>query len=165
MQDDRLDSLLAELPRETARPDFTARVLARLDHRPRRLRAPAFVLAVTAAALIVALVLPRARNLGSAGPSAERLPTSLSAAAATAAPALAGPSALASPAALTDRAQARRMLHELSNEGAALEQELRRLQSSHDNQVIYLGGDDDVDMVINVRRVPTVRRAADHRSL
>jgi hypothetical protein len=156
MQDDRLDSLLAELPRETARPDFTARVLARLDHRPRRLRAPALVLAVTAAALIVALVLPRVKNLGSAG---------LSAAAATAAPALAGPSALASQAALTDRAQARRMLHELSNEGAALEQELRQLQSSHDNQVIYLGGDDDVDMVINVRRVPTVRRAADHRSL
>jgi hypothetical protein len=165
MQDDRLDSLLAELPRETARTDFTARVLARLDRPPRRTATPAFVVAVTAAALLVALTLPRIGTLGSTSPSAN-VAILAEGAATSAAPSLAVRPELARTAApVTDRTQARRMLRELSNEGAALEQELHRLRSSHDGQVIYLGGDDDVDMVINVQRVPTLRGVANHRSL
>lgn len=54
MSDERVDRLLGDLPRETARPDFTARLLTRLDE-PAPDRAAAWLgrLAVPVAAAVV----------------------------------------------------------------------------------------------------------------
>ena len=57
MEDHRLGDLLRELPREQARPGFTARVLERLDSRERAPRRPfRLALAGAAAAAILAAV-------------------------------------------------------------------------------------------------------------
>ena len=54
MEDQRLGDLLRELPRERARPGFTARVLHRLDAPERHVR-PRLVLAAAVAALLLAV--------------------------------------------------------------------------------------------------------------
>lgn len=52
MEDHRLGDLLRELPRESARPGFTARVLQRLDAPERRRSIPRFALAGAMAAML-----------------------------------------------------------------------------------------------------------------
>ena len=122
MEDHSVGRLLRELPRETARPGFTQRVLARLDEPAKstalssgwRLR-----LAVAAVALLVVV---------SAG--VIRHEQSREAARA---------------------AEARRLLQEIRAEHDRIEQELRSLDEP---PVIYLGGDERLDLVVDLDKVP-----------
>ena len=118
MEDHRLGDLLRELPREQARPGFTARVLNRLDAPQRRRWVPfprlalatalAAVLAVTAGFLIDA----RQDALESS--------------------------------------RAEKALAEIRAEHARLEREVRELSQP---PVIYLGGNEDVDLVLDLGKV------------
>ncbi len=123
MENQRLGRTLRELPRERAKDDFTARVLARLDAPRRRRRLPLATLgAAAAAALGLALI---------AGPlrTAEREESRRQAA-----------------------AEARRLLEELRRDHQALATELEAL--AEEPPLIYLGGDDEVDLVLDLSRVP-----------
>jgi hypothetical protein len=121
MEDHRLGDLLRELPREQARPGFTARVLHRLDAAPERRftpwRAPRLALAtaLTAVLVVTAGWLIDARR-----------------------------DALAS-------ARAERALAEIRAEHARLEQEVQAL--SDQPSVVYLGGNEDVDLVLDLGKV------------
>lgn len=122
MEDHNLNRLLRELPRETARPGFTGRVLASLDDRPehrslRIWRQPRLVLATAA---LVAVV-------GSAGFLQVRADRHEE----------------------MRRAEARKILQELRSEHELLEQELQSLS----DPVIYVGGNEDVDLVVDLSRV------------
>jgi cytochrome c-type biogenesis protein CcmH/NrfG len=125
MEDHSVGRLLRELPRETARPGFTQRVLNRLDEpaeaaplragwRPR--------LAMAAMAVIVATL---AISAGVAryeqSREAERT------------------------------AEARRLLQEIRAEHDRIEQELRALSEP---PVVYVGGDEEVDLVVDLNKVP-----------
>ena len=120
MEDHSVGRLLRELPRETARPGFTQRVLARLEEPAKsttlfsgwRLR-----LAVAAVALLVVV---------SAG--VIRHEQSREAARA---------------------AEARRLLQEIRAEHDRIEQELHAL-----SEPIYVGGDERLDLVVDLDRVP-----------
>ena len=122
MEDNRLTELLRELPREQARPGFTARVLERLDAAPRTPTPRwSFRFALAAASAVLAIAI-------SAG-------------------------------ALTDwqargresrQAQARQTLQEIRAEHGRLEQELREMSES---PVVYLGSDENVDLVLDLGKV------------
>jgi len=163
MQDDRLDSLLSDLPRERAQPDFTARVLAQLDRPQRRMAGPALVAVATAMAVVLVLALPRPHQ--PAGSTRTGSASSGNTAAGPASDASVPASSSARPAAarVEQRAEAKRLLAELQSEGAALEHDLHQLRQEQGHQVIYLGGDDDLDMVVDLHRVPTVQNAANHQ--
>lgn len=125
MEDHSVGRLLRELPRETARPGFTQRVLARLDE-PARSTAPhgawRLRLAVaTMAAVVVALV-------ASAGVA--RYEHARDAA---------------------RKAEARRLLQEIRAEHDRIE---RELQSLAEPPVVYVGGDERMDLVVHLDRVP-----------
>lgn len=125
MQDHSVGPLLRELPRESARPGFTQRVLARLDQpaeahprphhptlRPR--------LALAAAALIAVVI--------SAGVVRyERFREEARA------------------------AEARQVLQEIRAEHQELQRELRALSEP---PVVYLGGDEGMDLVVDLNNVP-----------
>lgn len=121
MEDHRLGDLLHELPREQARPGFTARVLHRLDAPERRQlipwRVPRLALAtvLTLVLMITAGVLINARR-----------------------------DALAN-------ARAEQALAEIRAEHARLEREVRDLSQSP--SVVYLGGNEDVDLVLDLGKV------------
>lgn len=125
MEDHSVGRLLRELPRETARPGFTQRVLARLDEPAQstalstgwRLRLA--MAAMTAVALLV---------VASAG--VIRHEQSREAARA---------------------AEARRLLQEIRAEHDRIEQELRALSEP---PVVYLGGDERLDLVVDLDKVP-----------
>ncbi len=125
MEDHSVGRLLRELPRETARPGFTQRVLARLDEpakaiaRPTRWRLRLAMSAMTAMALLVVV---------SAG--VVRHEQSREAARA---------------------AEARRLLQEIRAEHDRIEQELRTLSEP---PVIYVGGDERLDLVVDLDRIP-----------
>jgi len=117
MEDHRLGDLLRELPREQARPGFTARVLNRLEAPARRRSIPRLALA-TALAVVLAVtagVLVDARR-----------------------------DAIAS-------ARAERALAEIRAEHARLEREVQEL--SDQPSVVYLGGNEDVDLVLDLGKV------------
>jgi hypothetical protein len=132
-----------------------------------RLAGAAVALGALVATLVSVVALPRQEGLRPAAP-ASRL--AAGGAPRIAVPAPAEPAArLASaagggrgqaPDAMLDRLQARRLLSELRGEEAQLERELRRLHRGARPRVIYLGGDEQVDMVIDLNRVPEVRHAA-----
>ncbi|HEX5761336.1 MAG TPA: hypothetical protein VF121_19290 [Thermoanaerobaculia bacterium] len=125
MEDDRLERILATLPRERAGADFTARLLARLDDPPRHpFRLAAVGLAAAAAALAVAAAAGPLRP-GRNDPAAESR---------------------------IEAAEARRLLEELRREHRALESEIEALAAAP--PVLYLGGDDEVDLVVDLSRVP-----------
>jgi hypothetical protein len=189
MEDDRLVRLLRELPRERAEDDFTARVLRRLAstaagrrERPERSsglagRGPRraaggprlMVAGAILATLVIVVALPHREEL--APPSPPRTPAA--SAAPRMAPALPDlPERQASqvanavlagrsdaPEESLDRSQARRLLRELRGEEMQLARDLQRLRTTRP-RVVYLGGDEDVDMVIDLNRVPEARRAA-----
>ncbi len=123
MEDHRLGDLLRELPREHARPGFTARVLSRLDApedrrfhgRPRLALAGA--MAAVAAVAISAGVL-RDRPAGSERP--------------------------------IETTEAQRILRELRAEHGRLEREFHEISEP---PVLYLGGDEEVDLVLDLRNV------------
>jgi hypothetical protein len=122
MEDHRLGDLLRELPREQARPGFTARVLNRLEAPARRRwspwRVPRLALATALAVVLAAAagVLVDARR-----------------------------DAIAS-------ARAERALAEIRAEHARLEREVQDL-SAQQPSVVYLGGNEDVDLVIDLGKV------------
>ena len=119
MQDQRITELLRELPREEARPGFTARVLDRLDRideAPRAAWQPRLAVAVAALALLV--------TAGIVGLEQRRDARA---------------------------AEALRALQELRAEHSELRRELRELSTAP--PVVYLGGDEDVDLVMDLRKV------------
>lgn len=126
MEDDRLEPLrtLRALPRERVGTDFTARLLARLDD-PAPRRRPIAALAVAAAA--AALIIGIAAGPLRSGRGRE------------------GESRI-------EAAEARRLLEELRREHRALESEIEALAERP--PVLYLGGDDEVDLVVDLSRVP-----------
>ncbi|MFL6233929.1 MAG: hypothetical protein ACJ76N_12410 [Thermoanaerobaculia bacterium] len=118
MEDHRLGDLLRELPREQARPGFTARVLHRLDAAPERHHSiPRLALAtvLTVVLMMTAGALINARR-----------------------------DALAN-------ARAERALAEIRAEHARLEREVQDL--SQPPSVVYLGGNEDVDLVLDLGKV------------
>jgi len=117
MEDHRLGDLLRELPREQARPGFTARVLHRLDAPARRRSIPRLALAtaLTVVLAVTAGLLIDARR-----------------------------DALAN-------ARAERALAEIRAEHARLEREVQEL--SDPPSVVYLGGNEDVDLVLDLGKV------------
>lgn len=124
MQDHSVGELLRELPRETARPGFTQRVLARLDrpeeaHRPHgRTWRPR--LALAAAALIAVVISAGVVRYERARDEARA-------------------------------AEARQVLQEIRAEHQELQRELRALSEP---PVVYLGGDEGVDLVVDLNNVP-----------
>jgi hypothetical protein len=131
MEDQQLGRLLRELPRERAGDGFTARVLAHLDAPPsgktvgRARRQGPWVLATAALfALIVSVAV------------------------------LDRPATQA-----RDLRNARQALVDIRNEHERIEQELRQLQQMHgqdpaEPQVVYLGGDESMDLVVDLGRTP-----------
>jgi hypothetical protein len=115
MEDHRLGDLLRELPRERARPGFTARVLSRLEAPERRRALPRLALAGALATLaITAGVLVDARR-----------------------------DALRA-------AQAQQALQEIRAEHGRLSREVQELSRP---PVMYLGGNENVDLVLDLGQV------------
>lgn len=124
MEDHRLGDLLRELPREHARPGFTARVLNRLEAPARRRPIPR--LAAAAGALALAIVLTVVLTI-TAGVRVEARRDALA------------------------KARAEQALAEIRAEHARLEREVRELSQSP--AVVYLGGNEEVDLVLDLGRV------------
>ncbi len=123
MEDQRLTDLLRELPREHARPGFTARVLEELDA-PRRTtprRSFRLATAVAAATLVAVAITAGALRELRGGARQHR-----------------------------DAVQARQALEELRAEHGRLEQELREISPP---PVVYLGGDEKVDYVLDLGKM------------
>jgi hypothetical protein len=116
MEDHRLGDLLRELPRESARPGFTARVLNRLEAPERRGSMPRLALAGALAATlaVTAGVLVDARR--------DALET----------------------------VRAQRALAEIRAEHGRLEREVQELSQP---PVVYLGGNENVDLVLDLGKV------------
>lgn len=124
MEDQPIGQLLRDLPAETARPGFTARVVARLDRSEEAERRPALRprLAWTAA-LVTALAI----SAGLIGIRQESAPP--------------------------ERAEeARRILQELRAEHNRLEQDFEALREQT-APVYYLGGNEEIDLVVDLSNV------------
>ena len=122
----RLGRTLRELPRGRAGTDFTARVLSRLDDPPRRRPSPLAAVGVAAAAALALLLAAGPLRPGAGRDEGRRLRA----------------------------AEARRVLEELRREHRALESDIDAL--ARDEPVLYLGGDEEVDLVVDLSRVPVV---------
>ena len=118
MEDHRLGDLLRELPREQARPGFTARVVNRLDAPERRRWFPLPRLALATALTVVLAV--------AAGVLIDARRDAL------------------------ESARAEQALAEIRAEHARLEREVRDLSQP---SIIYLGGNEDVDLVLDLGKV------------
>jgi hypothetical protein len=117
MEDHRLGDLLRELPRESARPGFTARVLHRLEAPERRRSMPRLALAGALAMAVLTIttgVLVDARR-----------------------------DAL-------EAVRAQRALAEIRAEHGRLEREVQELSRP---PVVYLGGNENVDLVLDLGKV------------
>jgi hypothetical protein len=160
MEDERVDRLLRTLRDATpaaARPGFTERVLARLDA-PRsgvsanwlpRLTLPAVALAATfvvaASLLFTNGQLPRPQ--AAAAKAAQAM-------AVTPAPAVhAFPASAPAPTSETLRAVHRRALAQIRSEQARLTSDLRSLRRAGNQPFLYVGGDEQVDLIVNLDRV------------
>jgi hypothetical protein len=117
MEDHRLGDLLRELPRERARPGFTARVLNRLESPERRPAIPRLAMAGALAAFLAvgASVLVDARREA------------------------------------VETAQARQALRQIRAEHMRLAREVHDL--SEQPPVVYLGGNEKVDLVLDLGKV------------
>lgn len=141
MSDERLTQLLGALQRERAGDDFTRRVLARLDEAER------------AAARVADHPADRAW-LG-------RLALPVAAAVVLMVALLARPEPSAAPG---GKSEARRLLAEIRREHGRLASELAALRQDRGSPVLYLGGDDDVDLVLDLGRVRELPEGAAARS-
>ncbi len=125
MEDHNLGPMLRELPRESAREEFTSRVLARLDARevqePAMWRRPRLVFAAAALVAVIASAGVFQAFQYQAGRAEE-----------------------------IRRAEARRLLHELRSEHDNLKQEFESLSAP---PVVYVGGNEQVDLVVDLSRV------------
>jgi len=170
MEDERVDRLLRtlrEAPPATAGPSFTARVLARLDAPERgvsanwlpRLTLPAAALAATL--VVAASLLFTAQPVQQPGrPVAHPLAAAATVTAPAASPLRAV--ALARSPGILEAARARRTLEQIRSERVRLESDLRRLREAGDQPVLYVGGDEQVDLIVDLSRVrdlPVKRRA------
>ena len=132
MSHEPLDRLLGELPRETAGPYFTARVLARLDEpRPTERRRPFGFPAIPIAAALGLAALLAVTAFGPHAGSGD------------------GRGELAS------RDEARRLLAEIRAEHERLATDLAALREerSAGERVVYLGGDEKIDLMVDLARV------------
>lgn len=118
MEDHRVGDLLRELPREHARPGFTARVVNRLDAPERRRWIPVPRLTLATALTIVLAV--------TAGFLVKERRDALA------------------------NARAEQALAEIRAEHARLEREVQDLSQP---PVIYLGGNENVDLVLDLGKV------------
>jgi hypothetical protein len=199
MDDERVDRLLRALPRESASPGFTARVVARLEDLERiearagerrvarlfglpRLTLPAVVLAATlavAASLSLqgggALPQPPATSAASAALAASATSEASGASAALATSASrqtllsggghgrhGGPARLPGTVSVASASsgrtrnvlaarEARALLREIRTDHLRLHDEMRRHAAQ--NAKIYLGGDEDADLVVHLDQV------------
>ena len=119
MEDDRIGNLLRDLPREHARPGFTARVLERLDGGPEDVPRWTFRFTLATAAAALAAVAVSAVVLTGSRESMEA-------------------------------ARAKQALEALRAEHGRLEQELQEMSQP---PVVYLGGDENVDLVLDLGKV------------
>lgn len=145
MRNEPLRDALRLLPAETASKDFNARVLARLDDTPPR--SALLRLAPVAGMLILAAVaLPAAWHFMNSTPEVEQ-------------PA-AGPAIIAATSPQADRAsqraRARAELAALRAERQRLDRDWRQYRRlAHEVEpVVYLGGNEKVDVLLDLRRVP-----------
>lgn len=165
MEDERVDRLLRKLreaPPPRAGADFTVRVLARLDaprrgasaHWLPRLTLPAVALAATfvvaASLLLTEGQIPEPPEPNVAQPASASSARVLSAAPATSAIPGVAP-ALASDSLRAQRV--RRMLAQIRSEHGRLESDLRRLRQADREPVLYVGGDERVDLIVDLGRV------------
>ena len=119
MEDHRLGDLLRELPREPARPGFTARVLYRIEAPERRRFTPRLALA---GALALTLTVAAGAVMEARREAIE-----------------------------TARAQqALRALGDIRAEHGRLEREVQELAAP---SVVYLGGNENVDLVLDLGKV------------
>jgi len=128
MEDESIGRLIAELPRETARPGFTAAVLRRLAE-PERPAARGRSWQLAWAGTALAGVLLAAGSWGFSTWREQR-----------------------------EAAEARRMVEQLKVEHAQLAAEVRELREEG-RPVVYLGGDESVDLVVDLSRVAPQRRS------
>jgi hypothetical protein len=127
MSEDPIGAALRNLPRERAGADFTARVLARLDHPFRRRPRLALRLALGAAALAAAVALPLAFDHSR-------------------------------PASRPDRAaRLEALLRE--QERLVAEVEALKLLSEGSAPVVYLGGDEETDLLLDLDRLARRRQS------
>ena len=119
--EDHVGRLLRELPRETARPGFTQRVLARLDKPAQSAASPRVWRLRLAAAMALLVVVSAGVVRYEQVRKAERA------------------------------AETRQALQEIRAEHDRLERELRALSEP---PVIYLGGDERLDLVVDPNRIP-----------
>jgi hypothetical protein len=124
MEDHRLGDLLRDLPREQARPGFTARVLESLD--APRARRPRHTFRLALAGAAAAAVLTAVITMIATGSLMDRRAESIQA------------------------AEARQALQEIRAEHGRLEQELEELSQP---PVVYIGGNEDVDLVLDLGKV------------
>jgi hypothetical protein len=118
MEDHRLGDLLRELPRETARPGFTARVLRRIEVPERRERRFSPRLALAGALALTLTV--------AAGVLVETRRDAI------------------------ETARAQQALQEIRAEHGRLEREVQELSQP---SVVYLGGNENVDLVLDLGKV------------
>lgn len=141
MTDDPIRQALRQLPRHRPRDGFTGRVLARLDEPPpRAVRWRPALVTLTATAALLAVVLV---------PLTLRAPAPAPAPAPNAEPSLAPASATGDPAA--GQAPGPR-LERLRREREQLATELAQLrrEAARPLPVVYLAGDEQVDLVIDL---------------
>jgi negative regulator of sigma E activity len=142
MKDDRLRDLLRQLPRDEASSDFTDHVMRRLDEPGRRRPTGR---AMTRLALASAVLAAAALVVGIAVRHDAPLPQSPDTGQAT--------------AAAGNDAQRKARLRELRREHDALMRELQaiREESRSSSPLLYLGGTDQLDVVVDLGRVGRTR--------
>lgn len=127
MEDQHLERLLRELPREKARQGFTPRVLARLDRAPAPRGWPQWSRRLATATAAVVMLAGSALGLV----HYERVEAQRAA----------------------RQARAQQLLRELRAEHGQIKRELESLPAP---PVVYLGGNEDMDLVVDLRRVREV---------
>jgi hypothetical protein len=142
MKEDRLRDLLRRLPRHEASTDFTNHVMRRLDE-PAHRRPPGR--AMTRLALASAVLAVAALIVGVAVRHDAPRPLS---------PDIGQPAAAAG-----DDAQKKARLQELRREHDALMRELQAIrdESRSTSPLLYLGGTDQLDVVVDIGRVGRTR--------
>jgi len=148
LRNEPLRDALRRLPAETASGDFSARVLARLDDPPPR-SAILRLAPVAGMLLLAAVAFPMAWHLMNPAPE---VPGPASAAAQPAPTASPPPSADRA----AQRARARAELAALRAEGQRLDQDWRQYRrlAREVEPVLYLGGNENVDVLLDLQRVP-----------
>jgi hypothetical protein len=145
LRNDPLRDTLRRLPAEKASTGFTARVLARLDT-PRPQPGAWRLAPIAAVLLMVAVALPTGWHYLNRTPTAANNPATAGTYSA----------ATTSPDQMDERARVLQELASLQEEQRRLNEQWRdyRRLARATEPVLYLGGNDKVDLVFDLRRVP-----------